>query len=76
MRIGIVDLLSREENLTVTDIYTRLEMPQANASQHLIALKNRGVLTSRRSGTKIYYSLLQPQLIEVVRCLEQHMAKL
>ena len=69
-RMAIVDLLGREERLTVTEIYNQLEMPQAIASQHLITLKDRGVLSSKKEGTKIYYSLQVPRLTEVIRCLE------
>lgn len=75
-RMAIVDLLGREEKLTVTKIYTELDMPQAIASQHLITLKDRGVLTSEKSGTKIYYSLLVPHLTDVIRCLEENIAKM
>ena len=75
-RMAIVDLLGREEKLTVTRIYTELDMPQAIASQHLITLKDRGVLTSVKSGTKIYYSLLVPHLTEVIRCLEENISKM
>ncbi|MBC7448904.1 MAG: helix-turn-helix transcriptional regulator [Hymenobacteraceae bacterium] len=75
-RMAIVDLLGREEKLTVTKIYTELDMPQAIASQHLITLKDRGVLTSEKAGTKIYYSLLVPHLTEVIRCLEENIAKM
>jgi DNA-binding transcriptional ArsR family regulator len=75
-RMAIVDLLGREEKLTVTKIYTELDMPQAIASQHLITLKDRGVLTSKKSGTKIYYSLIVPQLTDVIRCLEENIAKM
>jgi DNA-binding transcriptional ArsR family regulator len=75
-RMAIVDLLGREEKLTVTKIYTELDMPQAIASQHLITLKDRGVLTSQKSGTKIYYSLLVPHLTDVIRCLEENIAKM
>ena len=69
-RMAIVDLLGKEEKMTVTEIYTQLEMPQAIASQHLITLKDRGVLKSVKAGTKIYYSLSVPQLTDVIRCLE------
>ncbi len=75
-RMAIVDLLGREEKLTVTKIYTELDMPQAIASQHLITLKDRGVLTSEKAGTKIYYSLLVPHLTEVIRCLEENVSKM
>jgi DNA-binding transcriptional ArsR family regulator len=46
-------------------------LPQAIASQHLITLKDKGVLSSFKVGTKIYYSLSIPKLIDVIDCLEE-----
>lgn len=77
-RMAIVDLLGRiyPERMTVTAIYTALDMRQAIASQHLISLKERGVLTSKKEGTSIYYSLVLPELLEVVRCIESNLEDL
>ncbi|GEO03346.1 MAG: hypothetical protein JWQ14_1668 [Adhaeribacter sp.] len=70
-RLAIVDLLGKEEKMTVTEIYQYLDLPQAIASQHLITLKDKGVLSSFKVGTKIYYSLSIPKLIDVIDCLEE-----
>ena len=53
-RLAIIDLLGKEDKLTVTEIYQYLNLPQAIASQHLITLKDKGVLTSSKVGTKIF----------------------
>jgi DNA-binding transcriptional ArsR family regulator len=45
-------------------------LPQAIASQHLITLKDRGILSSFKVGTKIYYSLSIPKLLDVIDSLE------
>jgi DNA-binding transcriptional ArsR family regulator len=70
-RLAIVDLLGKEDKMTVTEIYQYLDLPQAIASQHLITLKDKGVLSSFKVGTKIYYSLSIPKLIDVIDCLEE-----
>ncbi|MCC9136623.1 ArsR/SmtB family transcription factor [Pontibacter silvestris] len=70
-RLAIVDLLGKEDKMTVTEIYKYLDLPQAIASQHLITLKDKGVLSSFKVGTKIYYSLAIPKLIDVIDCLEE-----
>jgi DNA-binding transcriptional ArsR family regulator len=79
-RLAIVDLLGKvkgkDQQLSVTDIYQALELPQAIASQHLITLKDRGVLKSTKVGTKIYYSLAVPQLLKVIDTLEDYSGKL
>ena len=69
-RLAIVDLLGKEDKMTVTEIYRSLDLPQAIASQHLITLKDRGILSSFKVGTKIYYSLSIPKLLDVIDSLE------
>ena len=75
-RLAIVDLLGKtkgkDSQMSVTDIYQALDLPQAIASQHLITLKDRGVLKSSKIGTKIYYSLAVPQLLKVIDTLEDY----
>ena len=56
MRIAIIDLLTDNEKLSVTEIYERLNIEQASASHHLNILKNKGLLESKRDGKMIYYS--------------------
>ena len=80
-RLAIVDLLGKankgkDSQLSVTDIYQALELPQAIASQHLITLKDRGVLKSTKVGTKIYYALAVPQLMKVIDTLEDYSGKI
>jgi DNA-binding transcriptional ArsR family regulator len=76
-RLAIVDLLgkskgNKEHQMSVTEIYQALDIPQAIASQHLITLKDRGVLKSSKVGTKIYYSLAVPQLLKIIDTLEDY----
>jgi ArsR family transcriptional regulator, zinc-responsive transcriptional repressor len=79
-RLAIVDLLGKtkgkDSQMSVTDIYQALDLPQAIASQHLITLKDRGVLKSSKVGTKIYYSLAVPQLLKVIDTLEDYSGRL
>ncbi len=55
-RLEILNLLSQKK-LTVTEIYSMLDLPQANISQHLNKLKGAGVVSAKRNGKEIYYSL-------------------
>ena len=74
MRIAIIELLTANKRLSVTEIYEKLNMEQATASQHLKILKNKGILESKREGKKIFYSLKHEKLKEIInsldRCLE------
>jgi len=71
MRIAIIDLLTVNQKLTVTQIYTRLNLEQASASHHLNILKNKGLLESKRDGKMIYYALKQIHLSEVIECIDR-----
>ena len=71
MRIAIIDLLTANSKLTVTQIYERLNLEQASASHHLNILKNKGLLDSKRDGKMIYYSLKQSHLSDVIGCIDR-----
>lgn len=69
MRIAIVDLLTANKRLTVTEIYNKLSIEQATASHHLNILKNKGLLDSKRDGKMILYSLKNDALTRLVDCI-------
>jgi DNA-binding transcriptional ArsR family regulator len=71
MRIAIIDLLTSNKKLTVTEIYEHLDIEQASASHHLNILKNKGLLESKRDGKMIYYSLKFNHLTEVIDCINR-----
>ncbi len=71
MRIAIIELLSGDSHLSVTQIYNALNIEQATASHHLNILKNKGVLVSKRDGKKIYYSLRNSTLTEIIECINR-----
>jgi DNA-binding transcriptional ArsR family regulator len=71
MRIAVIGLLQENEKLSVTEIYSSLEIEQAAASHHLNILKNKGVLTSKRDGKKIFYSLRNRTLTEIIECINK-----
>jgi DNA-binding transcriptional ArsR family regulator len=70
MRIAIIDLLM-DKQLSVTEIYEKLNIEQASASHHLNILKSKGVLVSKRNGKKIFYSLKSTTLTEIIDCINR-----
>ena len=58
-RLRILFLLSERE-LCVCELVAILDMPQGKISRHLANLKNASLVTDRREGTWIYYSLTKP----------------
>lgn len=71
MRIAIIELLTQNEKLSVTDIYKALDIEQATASHHLNILKNKSVLISTREGKKIFYSIKNMTLTEIIECINR-----
>jgi ArsR family transcriptional regulator, virulence genes transcriptional regulator len=57
IRISIIGYLEDGKKRTVTEIYKKLGIEQAAASRHLVILKDRGVLSSKREGKNIWYYL-------------------
>jgi rhodanese-related sulfurtransferase len=55
-RVEIVDLLAQGER-SVEDIAAEIDQSVANTSHHLRAMARAGLLTTRRDGTRIFYTL-------------------
>lgn len=51
----------------VCHLEAMLGLRQAYISQHLMALRQAGILTTRREGRYIYYRLSDPQLLELIQ---------
>ncbi|WMN07400.1 metalloregulator ArsR/SmtB family transcription factor [Marivirga arenosa] len=70
-RLQIVQILLTEGEMTVNEICSRIETcEQSLISHHLAALKQAGILISRRSGRKIYYSSAKDELHKLLNCIE------
>ena len=66
IRISIVQFLEDGKKRTVTEIHNKLGIEQATASHHLVILKDRGVLSSKREGKNTWYYLRHPNLKNVL----------
>ena len=51
----------------VCHLETRLGYRQAYISQHLMALRQAGLLNSRREGKYIFYRLAKPEIIKIIQ---------
>lgn len=61
-RQAILDIL-RDGELTVNDIAEKTGIAQANISQHLSSLKDKGVVILRRQGNNSFYSISNEKII-------------
>ena len=71
MRIAIMGLLEKEGELSVTQIYSILDIEQAVASHHLIILKNKKILNSRREGKNTFYSIQPNSILKIADCISK-----
>jgi len=69
VRLGILDLLERKKELTVTEIYEALELEQAVCSQHLTLMRDKGILTHRREGVNVLYCIGDSRALKVLACV-------
>jgi len=73
IRLQILELLRHEERC-VCDLQAALCQRQATISQHLMALREAGLVTCRKEGLRVYYQLSDPRLLNVladVRAISQ-----
>ncbi len=69
-RLQIVNLLKNEE-LSVGDIVRAMDVPKANASQHLSIIRQKGLIISRREGTTIFYRLASSKITEACSIMRE-----
>ena len=69
-RLEIIDRLQNRE-LSVTALTEALEISQANLSQHLAIMRQRGIVTSRREGLNVFYKLSNPKIIQACDLMRQ-----
>ncbi len=70
-RIQLIRILHDEGPLSVGALGEKLSCEQSLLSHHLINLKTRGLLSSKKEGTQVLYSLREKELIHVITCIEK-----
>lgn len=71
-RLLIINAL-RDGELAVSEICSRLDLPQANVSQHLAILRDKGLVKTRPDGQYVYYSLTSAKITEAMDLLREVM---
>ncbi len=70
VRLAIVDLLTQNERMTVSEIQNALGIEQAIASQHLTVMIDKGVLLSEKVSRNKYVYLRFPKMQNIISCME------
>ena len=71
VRLQIVDTLEQGERC-VSEIMAAVGGKQAITSQQLNMMRIKGVLGARRQGNKVYYRIVNANVIKLLHCMSQH----
>lgn len=73
-RLLIINAM-RDGERSVTQICDELDLPQANVSQHLAVLRDKGLVRTRKAGQRVFYELSSNKIIRAVDLLREVMAE-
>jgi ArsR family transcriptional regulator, virulence genes transcriptional regulator len=71
-RLLILNAL-RDGERSVSDLVEELKLAQANVSQHLAVLRDRGLVETRREGQRVFYSVSSDKIILAMDLLREVM---
>ena len=66
-RIRILEVLSQYRELSVAALQLRLDVDQPIVSQQLAKLRAHGVVTGRKQGTTVLYTLADPRIADLLK---------
>jgi DNA-binding transcriptional ArsR family regulator len=70
-RIAILEALSGKE-LSAGTLIEKLGMEQANVSQHLAVLRSKQLVSNRKVGNQVFYSVRDPLITKVLSLMRQY----
>jgi len=70
-RIAILELLSKGE-LSAGALIEKLAIEQANVSQHLAVLRAKQLVTNRKAGNQVFYSVRDPIILEALSLMRTY----
>jgi DNA-binding transcriptional ArsR family regulator len=65
VRIRVLELLSDREH-AVAELLPEVGIEPSNLSQQLAVLRRAGLVTTRKEGSTVYYSLTSPHVAELL----------
>ena len=69
-RLRMVQMLLQGD-FPVGDLAEACGLPSAMASEHLRLMQRCGFLTSEKDGRKVFYSVAEPHLKNILKCIEE-----
>ena len=71
MRLQILDFLHTQGLTCVCDLVAAFGCLQPIMSKHLTILKNVGLVSIKKEGLKVYYSLKTPCILDFFECADK-----
>jgi ArsR family transcriptional regulator len=68
VRLSLAQLLEVRER-RVGELAEALGLSQSTCSQHLRAMRLKGLVRQRRAGNAVYYSLGRPEVHKILSCI-------
>jgi len=66
-RIRVLEILSANDEASVTEMLADMGLEASHLSQHLSVLRRYGLVVSERRASVVYYRLALPQIAELLR---------
>lgn len=70
IRLSVLEELSEHKRLSVNELMGKTNTEQSLLSNHLIKMKDKGLLKSNRNGKNIYYELVDESILKIFTCME------
>jgi len=68
-RLCVISLLSKNDELNVSQLGEELKCEQSLLSHHLTDMRAKGILNCRRDGKNCYYSLKNKGISQILDCI-------
>lgn len=70
VRVRMLQLL-RDGEMSVGGLQADLDLDSSGTSQHLAALRKQGLVTSRKDGTSVYYSVKDERTLTLLQLAKE-----
>jgi len=70
-RLMILEVLSKGDEITVSEIEDRVDIPQPTISQHLKIMRDQSVVERRKEGVRSFYSITDERIEEGMETMRE-----
>ena len=69
VRLRLATTLAQVGEMSVTELQESTRCEQSLLSHHLTGMRARGILSCRRSGKNRFYSIRDPRVVKLLKCV-------